>query len=352
VNKLANQELFNKAIDILNEMVGTCVFPVNNNNINYIGEGDDTIQVEIKRGGVVEELTAIVFAHLTQEKLGVVEQKVLLQNGKTIVVTKYVAPQMADKLREKGINFLDTAGNALLDTKAFYVFVKGNKPQTEIVLKVMPHRLFKPGGLKVIFALLCKPGLENAPFREIALRGGVALGTVGKVMQDLKDLGYLHDMGGKGRLLKKKEQLLGKWVEEYPIQLMPKQHYGYFTAMDDDWLEKINLTKYKAVWGGEIAAAMLTDYLKTQGATIYIKDEPGKLIIENKFKKDPNGNIEIRNCFWDFTQDDDIAELLTREVAPPILVYADLLATGDTRNIETAKIIYDQTIFGFIGEAR
>ena len=33
-----------------------------------------------------------------------------------------------------------------------------------------------------------------------------------------------------------------------------------------------------------------------------------------------------------------------------IIVYADLLATGDARNMETAKILYDKEIAGFIGE--
>ncbi|HMF76515.1 MAG TPA: type IV toxin-antitoxin system AbiEi family antitoxin [Bryobacteraceae bacterium] len=29
-------------------------------------------------------------------------------------------------------------------------------------------------------------------------------------------------------------------------------------------------------------------------------------------------------------------------LAPPLLVYADLMATGDPRNLETAKILYEQ----------
>ncbi|MBW1728433.1 MAG: hypothetical protein JRJ62_12840, partial [Deltaproteobacteria bacterium] len=35
---------------------------------------------------------------------------------------------------------------------------------------------------------------------------------------------------------------------------------------------------------------------------------------------------------------------------PPILVYADLLATGDHRNIEAAEIIYEKYIGRFIRE--
>ncbi len=37
-------------------------------------------------------------------------------------------------------------------------------------------------------------------------------------------------------------------------------------------------------------------------------------------------------------------------LAPPLLIYADLLATGDTRNIETARMIYEQELTGLIRE--
>ena len=51
----------------------------------------------------------------------------------------------------------------------------------------------------MIFAMLCSPGLENAPFREIARAATVALGSVSVVMNDLRQTGYLADMGTRGR---------------------------------------------------------------------------------------------------------------------------------------------------------
>ena len=49
--------------------------------------------------------------------------------------------------------------------------------------------------------------------------------------------------------------------------------------------------------------------------------------------------------FWEFEY-----PWKNRNIVPPILIYADLLATGDTRNIETADIIYEQEIDRFIGK--
>ena len=45
------------------------------------------------------------------------------------------------------------------------------------------------------------------------------------------------------------------------------------------------------------------------------------------------------------------AEIWTYEdLVHPILIYADLLATGNERNIETARMIYDQHIVQLIRE--
>jgi hypothetical protein len=49
------------------------------------------------------------------------------------------------------------------------------------------------------------------------------------------------------------------------------------------------------------------------------------------------GDIEILKPFWRF--DHEFAAL---GIAPPLLIYADLMATGDDRNIETAEVIYDK----------
>ena len=62
-------------------------------------------------------------------------------------------------------------------------------------------------------------------------------------------------------------------------------------------------------------------------------------------KKDPEGNVEILNRFWNFK-----LNTFNNDLVHPVLVYADLMATGDNRNIETAGMIYDTEIARFIRE--
>ena len=260
-----------------------------------------------------------------------------------LLVTKYINTQLADELKQNGAEFIDTAGNAFINQPPLYIFVKGNKP--DIVKAPPPKRTFKPAGLRVIYAFLCNPGLENKTYREIAAEAGVALGTVDWIMKELKELRFLLDMGKRGQRLIQKENLLQRWVTAYPEQLRPKLTLGRFRG-EYGWWQQKTLDPFKAQWGGEVAAAKLTQYLKPQIITIYTTpQELDQLLIKNRLKRDPTGDVEILKRFW------NPAEIWKYEdLVHPILIYADLLATGNERNIETAKMIYDQHIVQLIRE--
>ena len=260
-----------------------------------------------------------------------------------LLVTKYINTQLADELKQNGVEFIDAAGNAFINQPPLYIFVKGNKPD---VIKVLPvKRTFKPAGLKVIYAFLCNPGLENKTYREIAAETDVALGTVDWIMKELRELRFLLNIGKRGQRLIQKQNLLQRWVIAYPEQLRPKLILGRFRAEHEWWRQK-TLDHLKAQWGGEVAAAKLTQYLQPQIITIYtMPQELNQFLTENRLRKDQTGDVEILKQFW------KPPEILQHEdLVHPILIYADLLATGNERNIETAKMIYDQHIVQLIRE--
>ena len=261
-----------------------------------------------------------------------------------LLVAKYINGQMAEQLKQDGIEFIDTAGNAFINQPPLYIFVKGNRPP-DIVKHIPVKRAFKPAGLRTIYAFLCNPGLENKTYREIAAVTDVALGTVDWIMKELKELGYLLDMGKRGNRLIQKEKLLQRWVTAYPEQLRPKLTLGRFKG-ETGWWQQKTLDPFKAQWGGEVAAAKLTQYLQPQIITIYTTpQELNQLLIGNRLKRDQTGDVEILERFW------KPAEPLTdKDLVHPILIYADLLGTGNERNIETARIIYEQHIIQLIRE--
>ena len=301
-------------------------------------------RIRITLQGMALDYYAEIKATIAQAHKLILLMRKEKMNYPLLVITKYVNVQMAEQLRQNGLEFMDTAGNAFINKPPIYIFVKGNRPPEE--LRQTPiTRVFKPAGLRIIYAFLCNPNIVKNTYREIAAITDVALGTVDWIMRELKALGFLLDMGKRGNKLTQKENLLQRWITTYPEQLRPKLLIGRYKG-EHDWWQQRRLDPMIAQWGGEIAAARLTHYLRPEIVTIYtMTQQLNQLLIENRLRKDPEGNVEILERFW------QLAEMGEYEdIVHPILVYADLLATGNQRNIETAKMIYEQHIVRLVRE--
>ena len=86
-----------------------------------------------------------------------------------------MTPPLADAWKERGIAFLDEAVNAYLNHPPLLVWVKRQRPKQKIKWAHPTTRTFYPGGLQVIFPLLCHPKWVDRPYREIAQMAGVRL---------------------------------------------------------------------------------------------------------------------------------------------------------------------------------
>jgi hypothetical protein len=250
-----------------------------------------------------------------------------------LLVTDYVNPMMAERLRNVGVQFMDCAGNAYINTGATFFYVKGNKPKKELNIK--HARLFKPGGLQVVFALLCNPELIRAPYREIATKSAVALGTVAWVIKDMMMQGYVINLGSRIHRLVKKDALLRMWLVGYEQILRPRLLVKRFHAEKHDWWMTAN--PGQALWGGEVAAFKMTGYLKPEIVTLYAAKPPEQFLFANRLRVDPKGEIEIVEPFWNFEYPEKKENL-----APPLCVYADLMIRTDGRTTETAKMVYER----------
>jgi hypothetical protein len=280
--------------------------------------------------------------HLTSHTLGsaiAAVSQIKKEHQSAALVSAYVNPSQADKLRQLGIEFFDAAGNASFQQKGLHVFITGRKPQATKSLG-RPARAFNPTGSRLVFALLCQPGLENKSYREMAKEAGISLGAVNWIMNDLKSLGHLLDLGARGRRLVNRKELLKRWTSAYPEQLRPKLILGRFrTSHAHNWWQHADLPS-GAFWGGEVAAKLLTKYLRPETVTIYSESNLPKLQAQYRLQRDPNGDVELLRRFWKFDQWDE----KNLQTVPPLLVYADLVSTADDRNLETAEIIYEQYI--------
>ncbi len=256
-----------------------------------------------------------------------------------MIVAERIFPKIKEYFRDQNMAYLEANGNVFFKQKGFYYFIDTQKPvQTE---KETGNRAFTKTGLKVLFHFLINENLINLPHREIASIANVAHGNIAYIFNGLKENGFLLKLKRNEFIINNKKELLEKWMVAYKEALQPTLKTGRFRFADENrftnWRE-VELDEKTTWWGGEPAADIITNYLRPGELTIYTTKNRNELMREFKLIPDNNGNIIIYNAFWD-TQ-----HWIHKNTVPPLLVYTDLMNTGNSRCQETAQLIWDKDL--------
>ena len=330
-------ELLQKVVATVTDRIGIPV-RVTKHAPELNGQRVDAL-VRIGQGKAAVTYAAEVKRGLRPATLGPILHQIDRLKTRALLVADYVTPPLAEKLKDRGVAFLDAAGNGYIDQPPLFVWVKGERLPEEPVAGPVTGRAFQASGLKVIFALLCNPEWAAWPYREIGRLAGVAHGTVGWVMTELPKLGFVGTITGTRRLLQR-ELLLKQWVEAYARTLRPKLALGRYRTEMNRWWTEFNPQEYGLVLGGEPAAERLTQYLRPETVTIYGARPDPRFLLDFRMRADPEGPVEVLKRFWNFEGED-------AAVAPLPLVYADLLAIGDARCLETANFLHERIVDRF-----
>ena len=261
-------------------------------------------------------------------------------NHPFILVAKYILPAMMTELMQNEINYLDVAGNCCIKHGNTYLFIQGQKNNW---VKIHSGRAFKAVGLKIIFHFLRFPDSVNLSYRDLQQKTGVSIGSIKLIVDELIESQYILKTKS-GRFLKNRQMLLNKWVVSYNEILKPKLLISQFTFRDNELRNKwLTLDLPEGMyWGGESGAHLLDGYLYPQNFDIYSDVSANKLLNAGVVMPDKNGEIKIYRRFW--TDDDDNQN---SKLVPILLIYADLMGSGNSRNIETANRIYEHNFANF-----
>jgi hypothetical protein len=258
-----------------------------------------------------------------------------------MLVTPHVSRKLADDLIARGIAFLDTAGNVYLDEPEATIMIVG-RDKPALTRTARASRSTTPKGLRVMFALATQPALAQQPYRTIAKAAGVALNTVNLAMDDLIARGFVVQRA-EGRVIANRERLIEDWVSLYPARLRPKLAARRFTSQQPmDWWQGPDLADLDARLGGESAAESLTHEIKPASVTVYAHGGvTPRLMTAARLRPDDYGDVEVLEAFWP-QEAEPTWNLPQPGVVHPLLVYADLIASGDSRNHAVAQTLYDR----------
>lgn len=244
-----------------------------------------------------------------------------------LLVCNRLTPDLAAYCADHQINFIDSAGNARIQVPGLYLAIEG-KYQKKTVAS--GGRLAE-GVMKLLFVLLSSPETLNNTYRNLAELSGISLGMVSKAFDYLEKQRY-YRKAKSGRRLINQDKLYALWINNYASALRPKLDQ-LSLSQPESW-EKLPLLPGEYP-GGELAAAELSaGYLLPATGIIYT---PHSLLQRRKelgLQPARDGGLQLIACFWgSYT-------LNTR--AEAMLCLAELLASGDDRNREIARIINDK----------
>lgn len=256
-----------------------------------------------------------------------------------LLVCGAVTPALEDYCIENQINFIDSGGNASISVPGLFIHVSGRKVAD--LLNETPR--ISEGVMKLLFVLLSAPELIDDTYRQLASYAGISLGMVSKAF-DYLELERHYRISKSGRRLINTDKIIELWVREYATTLRPKLKTLRLECTDR-W-QDIPL-KTGEYWGGEAAANMLSyGYLQPEVLQLFspypLSDRKTSLGLRSR----PNGNLLLTSTFWG-------EHFTLPERAIVLLSIAELIATQDDRNIETAGMLNERylhlktaTLFG------
>ena len=250
-----------------------------------------------------------------------------------LLASHYFAPDVFESFSAEGINVVDSSGNCKIEAKQLFINIIGQKSTP---IKQPKGKAFNEAGLKAVFYFLLNDTNINQPYRQISNNTGLSLGTITNVVEELLYEKFVIKTS-KGRILKNKRALLDTWQVHYNQTLKPKLLLKTMEFVDSDSRKDWELIALPdgVCWGGEGGAYLTSKYLIPEQFDIYTEGPSINLMMTRKMRFEENGSIHVYQKFWRSQHE---------RVAPMILIYADLMGSGNSRCIETAQKLIENGI--------
>ncbi|WP_446225817.1 type IV toxin-antitoxin system AbiEi family antitoxin [Nocardia sp. IBHARD005] len=287
---------------------------------------EQTAIVDVCRHGFETAYRMAWLPHVTLSELARIDQQD--HTHRLLVTGPRITSRTAEALVAADIDYIDYAGNVRLDFGPVLIDVRRRSgPTTVSSHRAAEANLFSGRRMQVLFVLLTWPNSAQMPVRRIAEAAGTSVGITQSTLEIMKDSDYLI-----GRSLHRRDELIDLWAAAFRGALLPKIRNLSFRG---------NIDRWSAPAGHLVSGESSVEIIRhPQTLTIYAENFDLTEALHNRWQKSDDPNIEIRQKFWEapvWATPSDGRSIFVRSAAPPLLVYADLLASKEPRQSEVAR---------------
>ena len=307
----------------------------NGRNAEYGGKlkiktphGSFLLAVEVKRSYVSSAAVSQLVAWLNH-----------LRNDRTqgiILLARHIPRQAAEVLIEAKVNFVDDVGNLHLKLGDTYNWTAIGIPARD---PVSQRRPISPAQLQLLFQFVTYPESVNWPLRRLEAAAGVSKSKAAQSRRRMIAEGLLIP-AGKQYQLGPANLLDDHLILGYAQVLRPKLTLGTFRAAEktaESFLSRLRKEVPSTVrysLSGGPAAKLLQNFYRGPEVTLFLALSTRAIVQRLRLLPDREGSITILRAFgelvfWEKRED--------HILAPPWLVYAELMSGKDPRTQEAAK---------------
>ena len=291
-------------------------------------KGERTLWAEVKRTHITRPLVDSLLARTPMDI-----------RTKWILFAPYIGADIGRHLRENDTNYIDAAGNCFLAIKQDYIAnVEGRRPARKTPLE----RGIRGPGHQVLFAVLARPELLNAPVRVLAGAASVGKTAAAEMVKRLEEEGLVGADRERRRLLRV-QTVLDRWLVGYATTVRPQLLMGRFHTNDpavqarEDRIERELGETTTWAWGGGTAAMRLTGHYHGPETVLHLEHplpDLGKRLRAIPAQDGPLIVLGVpgRVAF----------EGARPRTVHPLLVHTELLTTGHERAREAAQEVWSR----------
>jgi len=250
-----------------------------------------------------------------------------------LLFAPHVGAGLGEALRERGIDYIDLAGNCHIDADGVHMaHVEGRRPRERFAAPGERQRAAHYG---IYFALAARPELASATVREIARHAGAGKSTVDRTLARLEADGILASTS-RGRRIVRRDQLIERWVAGYVEHLRRRWTVSRYRPAEKD-PEKLERELARALdgktWGlgGGAGGWRLDHHYRGSNTVVHLATPEPELPRGVRALPAGDGPLVVMVTPMPSAFASPVAE-----VVHPLLVYGELVASGDDRSLESA----------------